>query len=316
MLFVSIKTVPTGYIGIKTHNGKVNNSSLLKEGLHFVLPFITSVKKIDTRLTKLELKVGAFAKDLYTVNLTISTQYSLPESEILFLYSQIGNKKDIEETLLQPIIKGRARNIITKYKTEELIKSRSQIQKKITQSIKEELTKILTEKTLNENALKIHNVEITDFDPSDEFKQLVKAKIKSEQQIIEAKTKAKIKKISAIASANAIIEEAKAKAEKTEISAIASANAIIEEAKAKAEKTEISAIASANAIIEEAKAKAEKTELESLAKAQSIKKQTKAVLIPISEFLSDTQNFFASLMILWVYKPLRWISKKLFRGKK
>ena len=316
MLFVSIKIVPIGHIGIKTHNGKVNNSSLLKEGLHFVLPFITSVKKIDTRLTKLELKVGAFAKDLYTVNLTISTQYSLPESEILFLYSQIGNKKDIEETLLQPIIKGRARNIITKYKTEELIKSRSQIQKKITQSIKEELTKILTEKTLNENALKIHNVEITDFDPSDEFKQLVKAKIKSEQQIIEAKTKAKIKKISAIASANAIIEEAKAKAEKTEISAIASANAIIEEAKAKAEKTEISAIASANAIIEEAKAKAEKTELESLAKAQSIKKQTKAVLIPISEFLSDTQNFFASLMILWVYKPLRWISKKLFRGKK
>ncbi len=268
LMVFSIKTVPTGYIGIITHHGKINNTSPLKKGLHFVMPFVTSFETISTRLTKLDLKSGIFAKDLQEVNLTISIQYSLLESEIPSLYSQVGNQKKIENILLKPIIQGEAQNTITKYTTEELITNRSKIQKKLDRSIIEKLTKILTEKTLNENALKIYNIEITHFDPSDEFKQLVKTKNQSKQKIIEAETEAKIKEISTLASTNALIEEAKAKAKKIEI--------------------------------------------ESLAKAKSINKQTKAFLTPINEFLNSNQAFFGALLILWIYKPLIWIYKKLF----
>ena len=232
LLAFSIKIVPTGYIGIVTHYGKIHNSTPLKAGLNFVMPFIASVEKISTRLTKLDLKFDdIFAKDSQEVKLTISVQYSLLKSEVPSLYSQVGSQKSIENMLLTPIIRGEVQNTVTKYTTEEFITDRAQIQQKLTQSITEKLTRILIEKNLNKNALKIYNMEITGFNPSDMFKQLVKTKNQSKQKIIEAETEAKIKEISNLASANALIEEARAKAKKIELISAAKTNSMEKQTK-------------------------------------------------------------------------------------
>ena len=49
LLFASITTVPTGYVGVKTRFGQVQDDTI-QEGLNFKAPFIEGIVKIDCKL--------------------------------------------------------------------------------------------------------------------------------------------------------------------------------------------------------------------------------------------------------------------------
>ena len=48
VLIASITTVPTGYVGIKTRFGQVQED-MIQEGFNFKAPFIESIVKIDCK---------------------------------------------------------------------------------------------------------------------------------------------------------------------------------------------------------------------------------------------------------------------------
>ena len=58
--------VDAGHTGVVVTLGKVNEG-VLQEGMHFKVPFVQNVVKIDNRIVKLEVDTEAFSKDLQTV---------------------------------------------------------------------------------------------------------------------------------------------------------------------------------------------------------------------------------------------------------
>jgi len=75
IIFASITTVPTGYVGVKTRFGQVQNDTI-QEGLNFKAPFIESIVKIDCRTQKIEYTMEASSKDLQKIsNLSFSTEF-------------------------------------------------------------------------------------------------------------------------------------------------------------------------------------------------------------------------------------------------
>ena len=67
IILASIKTVPTGYVGVKTRFGKVQNDTI-QEGLNLKLPFIEKIVKIDCRTQKIEYTMEASSRDLQKIS--------------------------------------------------------------------------------------------------------------------------------------------------------------------------------------------------------------------------------------------------------
>ena len=63
----SITTVPTGYVGIKTRFGQVQDDTI-QEGLNMKIPFVEQIVKIDCRTQKLEYTMEASSKDLQKIS--------------------------------------------------------------------------------------------------------------------------------------------------------------------------------------------------------------------------------------------------------
>ena len=66
-----ITTVPTGYVGVKTRFGKVQND-VIQEGLNMKKPFIEKIVKIDCKTKKTEVTSEGSTKDMQNVNIKMN----------------------------------------------------------------------------------------------------------------------------------------------------------------------------------------------------------------------------------------------------
>ena len=219
ILFISIRIIPVGHLGVVKHWGKVNHDTVLSEGLHFVTPIRTTVEYISVKLLKFNQKASASSKDLQIVTTVVSIQFSL--GEVPQLYQKIGTEELVTYILLKPAVEESVKAVTAQYTAEELIKKRPEVKVQIGKTIGAFLIKTLQGKGLNEKSLMVANVAITEFDFSDEFNKSIEMKVRAEQQALQAKNE-KIKKIT----------DAEAVAEKIKIESIATANAIRREARA------------------------------------------------------------------------------------
>ena len=78
-LFNSFKTIPTGYVGVKTRFGKVQ-SDVIQEGLNTKAPFIEKIVLIDCKTKKIEVTSESSSKDMQTVKVTIAVNYNVDKS--------------------------------------------------------------------------------------------------------------------------------------------------------------------------------------------------------------------------------------------
>lgn len=65
-----VTVVPTGYTGILTTFGRVENTTI-GAGINFIAPW-QSVVKMDNRTQKVEIQTSAFSSDIQQVDLTLS----------------------------------------------------------------------------------------------------------------------------------------------------------------------------------------------------------------------------------------------------
>lgn len=219
LLFSSARCVPVGHFGVVKILGKVKHSTVLSEGLHFVIPVITSIQNMNVKLLKFEQKTSASSKDLQMVTTVVTVQFHL--SEVSMLYQKIGEEDVVVTVTLQPAVEESVKAVTAKYTAEELIKKRAEVKLKISEAIVNFLKATMEEKGLKLEAIRISNVAITDFNFSDEFNKSIEMKVRAEQQALQAKNE-KIKKIT----------DAEAVAEKIRLESIAKANAILREARA------------------------------------------------------------------------------------
>ena len=88
-VFASITTVPTGYVGVKTKFGKVQDD-VIQEGLNTKAPFIEKIVKIDCRTQKIETASEGSTKDMQTVSISVAINYNVNKNTANSLYREVG----------------------------------------------------------------------------------------------------------------------------------------------------------------------------------------------------------------------------------
>ena len=174
-LFNSFTTVPTGFVGVKTHFGKVQND-VLQEGINGKIPFIEKIILIDCKTKKVEVTAESSSKDMQNVKVTIAVNYNVMKDTANQLYREVG--VDYENVIVSPAILESIKRIMAQYTAEELVTKRSEVANII--------INLLTEKLENRGIL-ITALNITDLSFSEEFDQAIEKKQVVEQQTKQAK---------------------------------------------------------------------------------------------------------------------------------
>lgn len=201
IFFSSITTVPTGFVGIKTRFGQVQQE-MIQEGFNFKTPFIEKIVKIDCRTQKFEVTTEASSKDLQKVsNIKIVVNYNVDKSKANSIYKEVG--VDYQTILIQPAILEGIKQGMSQYTAEELITKRSEVANIIMSLLKEKLE----QKGVLITALNITDLSFSkEFDKAVEDKQIVeqktqkaqyeleKAKVENEKKIENAKADAEVMK--------------------------------------------------------------------------------------------------------------------------
>ncbi len=195
----SITTVPTGYVGIKTRFGQVQDDTI-QEGLNMKIPFVEQIVKIDCRTQKLEYTMEASSKDLQKISqIKIAVNYGVDKQRANILYKEIG--EDFKSIIIEPAIYETMKSAIANYTAEELVTKRQEV----SNMAQETLTERLQEKGINITSLSMTDLSFSqEFDEAIEKKQVVeqqtqqaqyeleKAKVENERKIENARTEAEV----------------------------------------------------------------------------------------------------------------------------
>ena len=236
-LFLSVVTkVPTGYTGIKTTFGKVENDTL-PSGINFKLPW-QNVITMDNREQRSPFSLQAFSKDIQQVDIQGSININIDKTTAMNLYREVGI--DYPTILVGPRVQEDVKIVIARYTAEKLVENRQTCSDQIFELLKEELA----EKGVNVISFAIENIDFTDaFESAVEAKQVAtqekqKAQTEQERQTMEMQQKAERDRIQAQAAADVqrIDAEAKAYAAKVESEARAYAVQVESDAQAEANK--------------------------------------------------------------------------------
>lgn len=198
IFFSSITTIPTGYVGVKTKFGQVQQT-MIQEGLNFKTPFVEKIVRIDCRIQKCEYTMEASSKDLQKIsNIKIAVNYNVDKAKANELYQEIG--EDFKGIIVEPAIYESVKQGMSRYTAEELVTKRSEVANMIME--------LLVNK-LETKGIKITALNIIDLSFSKEFDDAIEKKQITEQQTQQAKNELEKAKIEN----KKKIENAKAEAE-------------------------------------------------------------------------------------------------------
>ena len=170
--FNSFKTIPTGFIGVKTRFGQVQDT-MLNEGLNLKVPFIEKIVLMDCRTQKTEYMMEASSKDLQKIsNYKIAINYNITKDTANQLYKSVG--VDYKNIIVEPAIQSVMKDSVANFTAEELITKKSEVAQFA-------LNK-LTEKFQN-SGITLTGIDILDLSFSEEFDTAVEQK-----QIVEQET--------------------------------------------------------------------------------------------------------------------------------
>lgn len=201
LILGSIGTVPTGNVGIKVRFGAVQND-VLAEGLHFKIPLVESVKKMDCRTKRADVNGEGASKDLQTITSYIAMNYKVEQEKASNLYKTIG--ENYEEVVIRPAMQDAMKATLAQYTAEELITKRTEVAYNLQETLE---AKLKGRGIIVENASIVNLTFSEAYDQAIEAKQvaeqeakkaqqeLEKAKIEAEKKIVEAQAEAESLKV-------------------------------------------------------------------------------------------------------------------------
>jgi len=222
--------VEAGHVGVIRTLGAVQQKPL-PEGLHFKKPFVDQVEQMDIRLTASNADATAASKDLQTVSTQVTTQYSLQGELAPLTYQRVGTLGKVSIAIVEPGIQECVKAVTAKFTAEELVTKRELVKNQIQEALETFINSTLKEKGLD-GAILIANVAITDFNFSEDFNRAIEAKVKAEQEALQASNEKVRRTTQAEAAATERQLAADAEAYSTEVQSKARADAIKREAEA------------------------------------------------------------------------------------
>lgn len=204
---MSIKTVKEGRVGIQYRLGKLYRYPI-QPGVHFSIPLIDYWDVLDMREQVYQINTSAYTKDTQTVErISLKVNYQYDMTKLEKLVKDIGVAY-VRDKLVAPQTLSVTKNIVGKYKAEELIAGRSELQ----ETIEDELRK-----SLNVSGVLVSAVNIEEIDFEDSFEQTIREKVAAEQEALKVKNQTI--KIEEEANQQVIAAKGKADAKKIEADA-------------------------------------------------------------------------------------------------
>ena len=227
--FSCTASVPTGYTGIVTTFGRVEDRTM-EAGLHFKSPF-QKIITMDNREQKTAFVTEAFSSDIQQVDINGSINYAINKSTAMNLFKEVGT--DYFNKLVSPRMLEITKGVFSKYTAENLVAYRQTLSQQICDNLSEELTPY----GINVISVNIENIDFTDaFTDAVEAKQVaaqkkLQAEIEQAQMTMETQQAAERQRINAEAEATVakINADAEAYATKVRSEAESAANKLIAE---------------------------------------------------------------------------------------
>ena len=218
VLLSCVTVVPTGYTGILTTFGRVEDRTI-SAGAHLILPW-QEVVKMDNRTQKVQISTEAFSSDIQQVDLQLSVNYCIDQETAQELYRTVGIH--YYENVMYPRILENTKAVFSRYSAENLIAKRNDLSDMIADSTAEDMRRY---------GITIVSIAIEDIDFTDAFTTAVEAKQVAAQNKLTAETEQAQKTMEEEATAKRAVIAANAEAEK----AVIAANAELEVVKVQAE---------------------------------------------------------------------------------
>ena len=210
--------IPTGYTGIVTTFGRVENYTF-DPGIHFKAPW-QSVIKMDNRIQKHSLELSCFSQDIQEVNIKYTLNYQISSKDAMTIYATIG--REYFDTVITPNISEAVKVCTAKYTAESLVNDRSDLAKAI---------EVFLTDALERYNIFVIGTSIEDIDFTDAFTDAVEAKQVAQQNMLKAQTEQSQATMEEEARAKRAIIAANAEAEQ----AVIAANADLEVVKIQSE---------------------------------------------------------------------------------
>jgi|SRR5919199_4957573 regulator of protease activity HflC (stomatin/prohibitin superfamily) len=168
--------VGAGERGVMMRFGKVQDA-ILDEGIHPILPIVTSVKTLSVRVQKTDMKADAASKDLQSITTDLAVNWNVDPAKVNQVYQQVGDEEQIVISILSPAISEVLKAATSKKTAEEIITKRTELKTEIDNSLK---------KRLQPYGVIVRDVSLINFGFSPEFSKAIEAKQIAEQEAKQA----------------------------------------------------------------------------------------------------------------------------------
>lgn len=194
LVFVqSICVIPSNTVGVKYSALHGTSKDTLKEGVHFITPFVDKIYKIDTTVQeRTDDKVSVQTKDAQWAKMQVNVKYEVSKSNAFKVYKQYKTMDALKDNIIGNYAQNAMNEVCSNYNIIDLLgDKRNEIINKATDILKQDLEKegvtlkMLTIKDLDAGK----KIEKAISDEAVAKKQVETAKQKQEKARTEAETK-------------------------------------------------------------------------------------------------------------------------------
>ena len=199
ILFKPFAIVQAGDRGVVMRFGKVQDT-ILDEGIHAIIPVVSSVKNLTVRVQKNDVAAAASSKDLQDVKIEIALNWHINPEKVNTIFQRIGDEEQIVNRIINPAVSEIVKAATAEKNAEEIITKRRDVKQQIDVELKERL---------DDYGVLVDDVSIVNIAFSPEFTKAIESKQIAEQQAKQADYEA----LKAEKTAQAEINRAKGQAE-------------------------------------------------------------------------------------------------------
>jgi len=167
--------IGAGERGVVLNFGAVQKD-VLEEGLHFRVPIMQEIVRMDVKVQKAETAAAAASADLQDVSSTVAINYHIIPDKANIVYQSIGIH--FKERIIDPAVLEVVKAVTAKYTAEELITKRP--------AVSDAMKLSLTERLLAHN-MAVDAFSIVGFSFSKIFMEAIESKQTAEQLALKAK---------------------------------------------------------------------------------------------------------------------------------
>ncbi|MRR57716.1 MAG: prohibitin family protein [Deltaproteobacteria bacterium] len=166
--------IGAGERGVVLNFGAVS-PEVLGEGLHFRIPIMQKIIKMDVKVQKSQTDAEAASKDLQETFSTIALNFHILPEKVNWIYQKLG--ADFKERIIDPAVQEVVKAVTAKYTAVEVITQREKVRSEIRELLKQRL---------HVYNIIVDDFSIVNFKFSNQFTQAIENKQTAEQLALKA----------------------------------------------------------------------------------------------------------------------------------